>query len=199
MRLLLLIPLIACSGPTEDSGLVSSITLTSPGTTPEVGELVDVDVIFIDGAADRVEWSLDGERVDWGPVSGTERETWTYAAPAEAYTLGVKAFYGMEFLEDEIALTAVPNTAPVLTITSPTETNIAVDTLVTLGATIEDRTEPPLTCTWSVGGSVVRTGEVEDDSFASAWDAISGSWELAIHCTDGLGLESTATHTVQVP
>lgn len=199
MRTPFLIFLVACTGSIGDTGLDSTVVLASPPSTPEVGELATYEALFTGESADRVEWFIDEVRIDWEDNFGGDRAEWDYAAESESFSVGVKAFYGLEFVEDAIGMTATPNTPPAVTLVQPTTISYAPDDVVTMLAEVVDVTVSPLTCVWSVGGTDLRTGEPDDEGrFSSAWAAVAGSWELEIICTDSLGLSATQAVTVSV-
>lgn len=198
-RLLPLFLLLACTGEPGDTGAGEpSVVLASPAFTPEVGEEAEYDALFVDGLPDRVEWFVDEERVSFEPLSGQERATLALIAPAEAFTLRVDAFHGVESVSDSLAMTALPNTAPAVALTSPTASNFAPGELIELIASVDDRTTGEVRCTALVGGTEIRSGVADGGVFGATWIAVEGTWSLEVRCTDALDLPGSASATVEV-
>lgn len=198
---MLLALLIACNGaPTDTADDPWDVTLASPASTPEVGEVASYDAIFVGGAPDRVEWFIDSERVLFFDVEASaERATAELESPSASFVVGVEAFYGLDPVSDELEMEAVSNTPPVITITSPTATALSVGEVVSLLGVVEDRTAGLLSCSFSIGGSSIREGQPDGEGgFNAAWVAVAGSWQIELSCTDALGLQAAASVNVDV-
>ncbi|TNE86288.1 MAG: hypothetical protein EP330_21340 [Deltaproteobacteria bacterium] len=191
--------LLACAGSSEDTSAPDrDLVMAPPAFTPEIGEVAEYGVLFVGELPDRVEWTVDGELVEFANLTGETRYDLSLETPSTAFTVAVEAFYGMDSVSASLDVDAVPNTAPVITLVEPASGTATAGKLLALVADVADRTAPVTTCRWDVDGTTVAEGELTDTSFSAAWFTEVGTATATIGCTDKLGESASQSVIVEV-